>query len=195
MYCFQESLPASRPPPVSFSPPVNREGIIICLSHHFVYSSPNAPPISAPLVGIFTFTIPQSEPNGLHKLRINRHTRVVYIQCRLPHPLKHFANISCEETACQTLSHFIVPGHTFLKSLPHGQMVVETTMRVLRNNSQNTWEHRGLVQKSPVVRWVSHVAGRWQVLVQHSNQDDPPPRNWNNNHATQDRHSVCRICW
>jgi hypothetical protein len=25
---------------------------------------PNAPPISAPLVGIFTFTIPQSEPFG-----------------------------------------------------------------------------------------------------------------------------------
>jgi hypothetical protein len=26
---------------------------------------PKAPPISAPLVGMFTFTIPQSEPNGL----------------------------------------------------------------------------------------------------------------------------------
>lgn len=43
MYCFQESLPASRPPPVPFSPP-------------------KAPPISAPFVGIFTFTIPQSLP-------------------------------------------------------------------------------------------------------------------------------------
>lgn len=47
MYCFQESLPASRPPPVAFSPP-------------------KAPPISAPFVGIFTFTMPQSLPCGLH---------------------------------------------------------------------------------------------------------------------------------
>jgi len=46
IYCFQESLPASRPPPVAFSPP-------------------KAPPISAPFVGIFTFTIPQSLPVGL----------------------------------------------------------------------------------------------------------------------------------
>jgi len=52
MYCFQESLPASRPPPVAFSPP-------------------NAPPISAPLVGMFTFTIPQSLPWGLHNKRTN----------------------------------------------------------------------------------------------------------------------------
>lgn len=46
MYCFHESLPASRPPPVAFSPP-------------------KAPPISAPFVGMFTFTIPQSLPCGL----------------------------------------------------------------------------------------------------------------------------------
>lgn len=45
MYCFQESEPDSRPPPVAFSPP-------------------KAPPISAPEVGMFTFTIPQSEPLG-----------------------------------------------------------------------------------------------------------------------------------
>ena len=45
IYCFHESLPDSRPPPVSFSPP-------------------KAPPISAPLVGMFRFTIPQSDPFG-----------------------------------------------------------------------------------------------------------------------------------
>lgn len=45
MYCFQASLPDSRPPPVSFSPP-------------------KAPPISAPDVGMFTFTKPQSDPFG-----------------------------------------------------------------------------------------------------------------------------------
>ena len=45
MYCFQASLPDSRPPPVAFSPP-------------------KAPPISAPEVGMFTLTIPQSEPLG-----------------------------------------------------------------------------------------------------------------------------------
>lgn len=45
IYCFQESDPDSRPPPVCFSPP-------------------NAPPISAPLVGMLTFTMPQSEPFG-----------------------------------------------------------------------------------------------------------------------------------
>ncbi len=43
MYCFQESLPDSRPPPVSFSPP-------------------NAPPISAPLVPMLTLAMPQSLP-------------------------------------------------------------------------------------------------------------------------------------
>ena len=31
---------------------------------------PKAPPISAPFVGIFTFTIPQSEPNGLPRRKI-----------------------------------------------------------------------------------------------------------------------------
>lgn len=50
-YCFQLSLPLSRPPPVSFSPP-------------------KAPPISAPFVGILTFIIPQSEPEGPIHLKI-----------------------------------------------------------------------------------------------------------------------------
>lgn len=54
MYCFQESLPASRPPPVAFSPP-------------------KAPPISAPFVGMFTFTIPQSLPCGLHNAQMHQH--------------------------------------------------------------------------------------------------------------------------
>ena len=45
MYCFQLSLPDSRPPPVSFSPP-------------------NAPPISAPLVPMFTLAMPQSLPSA-----------------------------------------------------------------------------------------------------------------------------------
>src|ERR1700749_2586296 len=43
MYTFQASEPDSLPPPVSFSPP-------------------NAPPISAPEVPIFTLAMPQSEP-------------------------------------------------------------------------------------------------------------------------------------
>ena len=45
MYCFHESDPDYRPPPVYFYPP-------------------NAPPISAPEFPILTFTMPQSEPNG-----------------------------------------------------------------------------------------------------------------------------------
>lgn len=45
MYCFQESVPLSLPPPVSFSPP-------------------NAPPISAPEVPMLTLTMPQSDPRG-----------------------------------------------------------------------------------------------------------------------------------
>ena len=44
MYARHESEPDSRPPPVSFSPP-------------------NAPPISAPLVPMFTLAIPQSDPS------------------------------------------------------------------------------------------------------------------------------------
>ena len=43
MYAFHASLPDSRPPPVSFSPP-------------------NAPPISAPLVPMLILAIPQSLP-------------------------------------------------------------------------------------------------------------------------------------
>jgi hypothetical protein len=43
IYAFHESLPASRPPPVSFSPP-------------------KAPPISAPEVPMLTLAIPQSDP-------------------------------------------------------------------------------------------------------------------------------------
>lgn len=46
MYWCHELLPDSRPPPVSFSPP-------------------KAPPISAPLVGMLTFTMPQSDPDAL----------------------------------------------------------------------------------------------------------------------------------
>ena len=49
MYIFHESLPLSRPPPVSFSPP-------------------NAPPISAPLVPVFTLAMPQSLPAAHNKL-------------------------------------------------------------------------------------------------------------------------------
>lgn len=33
---------------------------------------PNAPPISAPLVGMLTFTIPQSDPFGLKKKNKNK---------------------------------------------------------------------------------------------------------------------------
>jgi len=55
MYTFQASDPDSRPPPVSFSPP-------------------NAPPISAPEVPIFTFAIPQSDlhKKGTFQILLNR---------------------------------------------------------------------------------------------------------------------------
>ena len=49
MYCFHASLPASRPPPVSFSPP-------------------KAPPISAPLVPMLILAMPQSLPRALRKI-------------------------------------------------------------------------------------------------------------------------------
>jgi hypothetical protein len=49
MYAFHASDPDSRPPPVSFSPP-------------------NAPPISAPDVPMFTLTMPQSEPSAEVKI-------------------------------------------------------------------------------------------------------------------------------
>src|SRR5439155_8859199 len=48
IYAFHESLPASRPPPVSFSPP-------------------NAPPISAPDVPTLTLAMPQSLPAAARK--------------------------------------------------------------------------------------------------------------------------------
>lgn len=80
MYCFQESLPASRPPPVAFSPP-------------------NAPPISAPLVGIFTFTIPQSLPWGLHNKRSKDHwidNDTLYVIHFVAVWLKCFCHVSVE---------------------------------------------------------------------------------------------------
>lgn len=36
-------------------------------AHMTLLYSPNAPPISAPLVGMLTLTIPQSEPLGLQQ--------------------------------------------------------------------------------------------------------------------------------
>src|SRR6202007_3404482 len=53
MYIFHESLPLSRPPPVSFSPP-------------------KAPPISAPLVPVLTLAIPQSLPTALTNFSASR---------------------------------------------------------------------------------------------------------------------------
>ena len=43
-----------------------RKGVIHCVVQIInVVNIPNAPPISAPLVGILTLTIPQSDPRGL----------------------------------------------------------------------------------------------------------------------------------
>src|SRR3546814_10302364 len=53
IYAFHASEPDSRPPPVSFSPP-------------------NAPPISAPDVPIFTLAIPQSEPDADRNVSASR---------------------------------------------------------------------------------------------------------------------------
>lgn len=43
----------------------DRHSLLLLL--HF--DLPNAPPISAPLVGMLTLTIPQSDPNGLGKIK------------------------------------------------------------------------------------------------------------------------------
>ena len=52
-----------------FSQPEIPQEILVILNaitgHLEVQDLPKAPPISAPLVGIFTLTIPQSDPNGL----------------------------------------------------------------------------------------------------------------------------------
>ncbi len=53
MKSFQESEPASRPPPVSFSPP-------------------KAPPISAPEVPMLTLAMPQSLPAAARKRSAER---------------------------------------------------------------------------------------------------------------------------
>ena len=66
IYCFHESLPASLPPPVAFSPPWYK--YLYIHTYIYIYNVvyvPKAPPISAPLVGMLTLTIPQSEPAGL----------------------------------------------------------------------------------------------------------------------------------
>lgn len=114
MYCFQESLPASRPPPVAFSPP-------------------KAPPISAPLVGIFTFTIPQSLPCGLHHIWMKtiKHcslkcsfvmkpvslSRVVAHFRNSPNPFKNSFWLACEDWTTQSLWYRIVQFNCFFKSL------------------------------------------------------------------------------
>ena len=64
--------------------------LLLCLHCIPVYSSasykylskayrkfiPNAPPISAPLVGMLTFTIPQSDPFGLKKKKKELVTKI-----------------------------------------------------------------------------------------------------------------------
>lgn len=65
IYCFHESEPDSRPPPVSFSPP-------------------KAPPISAPDVPMLTLTIPQSDPihsQIFHTIRSCPSVSVTQILC------------------------------------------------------------------------------------------------------------------
>ena len=69
MYAFHESLPLSRPPPVSFSPP-------------------NAPPISAPLVPMFTFAMPQSLPAAVMNSSASR-TSVVKAPAHDRFPIAH----------------------------------------------------------------------------------------------------------
>lgn len=51
-----------------FSQPEIPQEILVILNASAglaLHDLPKAPPISAPLVGIFTLTIPQSDPNGL----------------------------------------------------------------------------------------------------------------------------------
>lgn len=53
--------------PTHISPTVYKTDLGI---YYFTFSPPNAPPISAPLVGILTLMIPQSEPEGPIHLKI-----------------------------------------------------------------------------------------------------------------------------
>lgn len=107
IYCFQESLPASRPPPVAFSPP-------------------NAPPISAPLVGILTLTIPQSLPVGLHYIKFQVSAKVKEngeLICDegnykySPNPFEDNIWLTGEDGTTETLRYRVVHIYCFLQSL------------------------------------------------------------------------------
>lgn len=68
-YCFHESEPDSRPPPVCFSPPNAPPipGIRTMLVTRFVlrvFNKIQTLPISAPDGDVLTFTKPQSDPLG-----------------------------------------------------------------------------------------------------------------------------------
>jgi hypothetical protein len=91
MYCFQASLPDSRPPPVCFSPP-------------------KAPPISAPEVGMFTLTIPQSDPFG--PIHYKKKQKISNRQRRSNH-LEYVLDALGENTGRKTLRYFVVPRNSF----------------------------------------------------------------------------------
>ena len=91
MYCFQASEPDSRPPPVDFSPP-------------------NAPPISAPEVGMFMLTIPQSDPLG--PSHYNK-AMLPGIASGEPH-LENIAQIFSKYRGRQSLLHFVVDCYSVL---------------------------------------------------------------------------------
>src|SRR5438874_5453095 len=81
IYIFQESLPLSRPPPVSFSPP-------------------KAPPISAPLVPVLTLAMPQSLPAALINFSASRISFVKTAGQALGH-----AVVDCDRLVEITIGH------------------------------------------------------------------------------------------
>ena len=143
MYCFQASLPDSRPPPVSFSPPGNTDIII----HSLVIRNPYQKLLQFQLHWLGCSHSLYHSLNQMVYGNIDQFLVGLYGQSCLPHPLKHFANILGKEAACETLAHFIVPCNTFLKTLYITTRLSKTTL-TRQINSQNTLERKGLGQTS-----------------------------------------------
>lgn len=116
MYCFQLSLPDSRPPPVCFSPPEVRTSGTQYGHNQTEGALPKAPPISAPLVGIFTLTIPQSDPFGLKYHGCTSRSAPPGILYS-PNPLEHIRHILTEQAAGKALLDFVIPLDSFVQAL------------------------------------------------------------------------------
>ena len=83
---------------------------------------PKAPPISAPLVGMLTLTMPQSEPDALCSptstfVSVPRRQAARRAEAALPEPAENVLGAAGEDGRRQALVDLVVVAHRLLKAL------------------------------------------------------------------------------